>query len=865
MWRRRRALDALERDIHHHIQQDTEENIARGMAPEEARRQALLKFGNVALTREDTRAVWTWAWVEQAVQDGRYAVRILRRQPGFSLTVILTLALGIGMNGVVSSVTSAALLRPLSYPDSERLVWIGARSAFAPNTESALSTDFLVWREQASSFELMTAYDPSSTQALVARGSATQANVSWVTDDFWRLSGGRLSHGRVPKNGERAVVVLSHALFSDRFQGDPAVIDSTVLLNGQPVTIVGVLPDDFVFELPIQTFDGLRQQRRVDAYRSMVLEPQDRMRGQILHVVGRLKPDVSLAQAQTELETIHARIMAQTPLPFLDKYPLGMAPVREKLTGNSRWTLGILLAAVGFVLLIVCTNIAGLLLARWSVRQKEMAVRASLGAGRARLLRQAITEGIVLALAGGAAGLLFADWALGVVVRLTPDAISGLGQSRIDGLVITYSLLISLVTTCLSSIAPAISQWRADVMHFRERSATSRPDQLRSRRLLVATQLALAAVLLTGAALLLKSYVRMHAYPDGFHPDRILSFRVPLSGPRYRDIEQRRQFADALLTRMASANLEAFGLNTGVDFIMIVRKEGAPRPGPGEPRPPGAAVNAASAGGAATMGLRILSGRWITDREPNPVVVINERLRRRDFAGEDPVGQAIFIPGAPGAPDVLATIVGVVSDVKYSKLDDAPGADLYVPYRHHPLLGFTVLSRVAGDPRSSVPALREILADIDATQPMFDVTTLEQSLADSIAPRRFNLLLFGTFAATAVILALIGVYGVVAYLVTRRTQEIGIRLALGAERKSVVGMVIRQGLGMTIGGLAIGVVAAMVLTRMMERLLYEVEPTDPATFTIVAVALAVAALTACAWPAMKAARVDPLTALRLEP
>ena len=866
MWRRRHALDGLEQDVRNHIEQDTEENIARGLSPEEARRQALLKFGNVALTMEDTRAVWTWAWLEQTVQDGRYAVRVLRRQPGFSLAVILTLALGIGMNAVVFSVTSAALLRPLSYPDSERLVWIGMRDAFGPGTEAAFSTDFAVWREQASSFELMTAYDPTSTQALVARGSATQTRMSWVTHDFWRLSGARLSLGRLPNPDERGVVVLSHAFFAERFQADPAAIDSVVMLNGQPTTIVGVLQDDFVFELPREPFDGARPPQRLDGYRAMVLALQDRGRGQILHVVGKLKAGVPLARAHTELQTIHARIAEQTPAPPIDRYPLRTTPLRERLTVESRRTLGILLAAVGSVLLIVCTNIAGLLLARSSVRQKETAIRSSLGAGRGRLLRQTITESMVLALVGSAAGLFLANWALGLLIRFTPDAISRLGQSRIDGLVVAYSLLISLFTAGLFSIAPALSQWRPEVLWLRVRSVTARPVQLRSRRLLVATQLALAAVLLTGAGLLLKSYLRMHAYPEGFRPDRILTFTVPLSGPRYREIEQRRQFADEILVRMASANFEAFGLNTGSDLITIVQKEGAPRRRPDQPRPEGASLNATSAGYAATMGLRVLSGRWITDREPRPVVVINDSLRRRDFAGEEPIGQAVVIAGARGAPDSLATIVGVVSDVKYSKLDDNPGAELYIPYRHHPLLiRFTVLARAAGDPASNLPAVRKIMTDIDATQPMFNLTTIEQVLADSITPRRFNLLLFGAFAAAAVMLALIGIYGVVAYFVAQRTQEIGLRLALGAERRTVIGLVIRQGLAMTIGGLTAGVGAAMALSQVMDSLLYEVEPTDPVTFASVAVALAIAALIACAWPAMKAARMDPLAALRLEP
>ena len=389
---------------------------------------------------------------------------------------------------------------------------------------------------------------------------------------------------------------------------------------------------------------------------------------------------------------------------------------------------------------------------------------------------------------------------------------------------------------------------------------------MRTRRVLVATELALAVVLLTGAGLMIKSFWRMHEHPPGFDPERILSFTVPLSGPRYRDIAQRRRFADEVVGRMPSAHIDAFGLSTGSDQITMVRKEGAPAPRPDEPRP-GASFNATSSGYAKAMGLRLLRGRWITDDEPEPVFVINERLARRDFGGEDPVGKRIQIPMLQEAGDKpsFATIVGVVSDVKYSQLDAEPGAELYIPYRHHPgLFRFTVLVRMAGDPRSAIPGFRRMLADIDPTQPMFDVTTLEQALAESITPRRFNLILLGTFAAAAVILAMIGIYGVIAYIVTLRTHEIGVRMALGAERRAVVRMVLHQGLGMIFAGLVIGIVAALGLTRFMASLLYDVEPTDPATFTLVAVMLAIAALAACGAPALKAARVDPLVSLRYQ-
>jgi putative ABC transport system permease protein len=871
MWRSRHRLRDVERDIRDHIELATEENIAAGMLPDEARREARLRFGNVAATIEDTRAVWSSPWVTQFVQDLRFGFRLLYRQPAFSLIIVLTLALGIGMNSVVFSVANAALLRPLEYPTPERLVWLGLRDAFGVGTEAVLSADFAAWREQATSFDLMVAYDPTASHSLVARDAASQTRVAWVTHDFWALSGTRLALGRLPNVGERGVAVITDACFAERFQRDPTVVGTAVMLNGQQVTIVGVLPVDFRFELPSESIiDGALQRHNIEVYRAMVLAPQERTRGQVLYAVGRLRPDVTIDQARTEIEAIRARIVQGNPIPPIDKSVLSIVPLHERLIGKSRGALWVLMAAVGFVLLIACTNIASLLLARSSARQKEAAIRASLGASRSRLLRQSLAENTVLAFAGGGAGLVLANWGLAAIVRLTPQAVPRLAESRIDGWVIAFSLMTSLVTACVFTLAPAVSQWRANllaVLRSGGRSASSSPNQVRTRRVLVATELALAVVLLTGAGLMIKSFWRMHAHPPGFDPERILSFTVPLSGPQYRDIAERRRFADEVVSRMKSAPVvDSFGLSTGSGQITIVRKEGAPPPRPDQPRQ-GAFLNATSSGYAKTMGLRLLSGRWITDDEPEPVFVINERLARRDFQGEDPVGTRIQIPTLQGPSDTpsFATIVGVVSDVKYSTLDAEPGAELYIPYRYHPgLFRFTVLVRMPGDPRAATPGFRRMLADIDPTQPIFDVTTLEQALAESITPRRFNLILLGTFAAAAFMLAMIGIYGVIAYHVTLRTHEIGVRIALGAERRAVVWLVLQQGLGMTCAGLVIGIVAALGLTRFMASLLYDVEPTDPATFTLVTVLLAIAALAACGAPALRAARVDPLVSLRYE-
>jgi len=870
MWRGRRRHREVEREIRDHIEVATAEHIAEGMSPEQARRQARLEFGNVAATIEDTRAVSTAPWVSEFAQDLRYALRLVYRQPAFSTVVIFTLALGIGMNSAVFSVANAALLRPLSYPAADRLVWLGIHDAFGPGTDALLSTDFAIWRDQATSFDLMVAYDPIASYSLVARDTPSQIRAVTVTHDFWALSGARPTLGRLPIVGEQGVVVLTDAFFRKRFQGDPTVVGAAVTIDGQQVTILGVLPADFRFELPTESIiDKTLQRQNIDVYRALVLPTQEVGFGQILYAVGRLKPDQSLDRAHTELEAIRTRLAQTTPRPFLDRNALTVTPLRERLIGEARRALLILLAAGGFVLLIACTNVASLLLARASARHKEAAIRASLGATRGRLFRRAMAESGVLAFAGGGAGVLVAYLGLAAIVRLTPQAVPKLAESRIDGWVIGFSVMASFVTACVFSLEPAISQWRANllpVLRSGGQSVSSPAEHMRARRALVATELALAVVLLTGAGLMIKSFWRMHERPPGFVPERLLSFTVPLSGPRYREVAQRRRFADEIVRRTPSTHVDALGISTGRDQITIVRREGAAPLRPDQPRP-GASFNATSSGYAKAMGLRLLSGRWITDDEPEPVFVINERLARRDFGGEDPVGKRIQIPVLQGPSDKpsFATVVGVVSDVKYSRLDAEPGAELYIPYRYHPgLFRFTVLVRTTRDPWSTIPGFRRVLAEIDPTQPMFDVTTLEQALAESIIPRRFNLILLETFAATAVMLAMIGIYGVIAYVVTLRTHEIGVRMALGAAPRTVVRMVLRQGFGMIFAGLVTGIVAAGALTRFMSSLLYDVEPTDPATFTLVAVTLAFVALAACAAPALTAARLDPLVSLRHE-
>jgi len=533
-----------------------------------------------------------------------------------------------------------------------------------------------------------------------------------------------------------------------------------------------------------------------------------------------------------------------------------VVPLQEKIVGQAARPLWILLVAVGFVLLIACANVANLLLARASARQKEIAIRASVGAGRARVLRQFLAESTMLALLGGAAGLLFARWGLTMLVRLVPQAVPRIAEATVDARVLAFALAASVVTALLFGLAPAMAMWKInlhDVLKDGARSASAAPGHLRVRKVLVAVELALAVVLLTGAGLMFKSYWHMNTHPPGFEPQRILTMRVPLEGNGYfGNLTRQRAYIDELLRRVAAVpGVEAVSMRYGGELGSILNWDGAPAER-GELVP--TATSSTSAVYLKLMGMRVVRGRWYTDTETEPVMVINEALARRDFPGQDPLGRRM---------QSKWVVVGVVADLKYSRLDAPPQPEAYFPYSDMRRLdGASVLAKLS-DP-SAAAAIPKVVADIDPTQPVYQVRTIEQALSDSIAPRRFNLFLLGAFATAAVLLALIGIYGVIAYAVVQRTHEIGVRIALGAGVSEVTGMVLRQGLSIALVGIAVGLLAAQALTRLMESMLFDVRPNDPLTFATVTAALATTALLACLVPALRAARVDPLTALRHE-
>ena len=802
--------------------------------------------------------------METFLQDLRYAVRALLRAPGFTAAAVLTLALGIGANTAIFSVVNAVLLRSLPYPDPDRLVSV---FHFAKGNETTMSpANFEDLRAQATSYEAMAAYYGSGL-TLTGRDEAVRLEGAEVTGAFFDVLGVRplLGRGFRPDENEAGksdVAVLSHSLWKNRFAGDRGVVGRTVLLDGTPHTVVGVMPEGFSFPA--------RRDVWIPVTKDGAWGPGNRGAWWI-SVIGRLKEGVTPERADTEARAVAARLEKAYP-DVNTGVSFTALPAHEAIVGDVRGKLLVLLAGVGFVLLIACANVANLLLARSAARRGEIAVRIALGAGRGRLVRQFLTESAILGLLGGGAGLLLALYGTEVLVALKPQGIPRLDGVGVDGTVVAFTLGLSLLTGLLFGLVPALQLTRPGLVEeLKEggRGTQGGRRSARTRGALVLAQTALAVMLLAAAGLLLRSFLLLQGVDPGFEKGQALVFRVSVPGSAYDDARAV-VFYDRLLERMrAIPGVQQAGAVMGrpmggLGFGFSFEVDGWPEALPGQA--PVMETRVATPDYFRAMGIPLLRGRAFTaaDRAGSPqVVVLSESGVRKFFPNEDPMGKRIQLGWGLGEDRFAGgTVVGIVRDVKHFGLDEEEEPEIYLPHAQTPMKSMDVVLRTAVAPTSVLSAVRREVAALDPNVPVFKVETLEEVVGQSVSQPRFYTLLLGIFAAVALALAGIGIFGVTAYGVAQRTRELGIRMALGATAGEVVGLVVRQGMRVAAAGVALGLVGALLATRALRSMLFGVGAGDPITLVGVTAFLAAVALLACWIPARRAARLDPMAALR---
>jgi putative ABC transport system permease protein len=801
-------------------------------------------------------------------QDLLYAVRRLRQAPGFSLVAIATLALGIGANSAIFSVVNAVLLKPLPFEEPGRLVrlsqtWEGRTTGiYSPQ-------NFLDVVASARDFESLAAIDGGGV-TLTGRGAPARLEGAEVSTRFFDVLRVRPVLGRGFADGENEpgrnkVAILGHRLWRERFGGDPTAVGQTIQLNREPYQVVGVAPAGFSYPEGAELWTPM-------AYDAVF---RTKSRGAwYLGVIGRLKPGVSVAHAREEVSAIAARLAREYP--DADEGVGGtVSSLHEAMVGDARPALLVLLGAVGLVLLIACVNVANLLLARVAARETELAVRTALGAGRGRLLRQLLTESVLLALLGGAAGVLLAGFFLDALLGLQPQGVPRLGEVRVDRAVLGFAAGLSIATGLLFGAFPALQMTRrAPAQGLREGSRgilTGRGQRLRGG--LVVGQMALAMMLLAGAGLLMRSFSQLRRVDPGFRPESALTFRISLPDSAYKEEPKVAAFFEELLARLAAVpGVRSVGAVQGLPlsgsrFQLSFEVKGRPPLPPA--KQPSMEVRVASPDYFRAIGIPLVRGRGFQRGDTassRQVVVISEAAVRRFFPGEDPLGQWITIGWGrgEGQPKAGGEVVGIVGDVKERGLAEENPPEIYLPHAQLPIQSMDVMLRATVTPRSLAPAVTGVVRSLDPELPIARLATLDEIVARSISEPRFYMVLLGTFAGTALFLAALGIFGVMSYAVVQRSREIGIRVALGADPKQVLGMVLGHASLLAVGGVGLGLTGALSLSRAMGSLLFELSPTDPTTLAGVAVLLLAVALLASYLPARRATRVDPLIALRSE-
>jgi predicted permease len=879
-WRRERQDRELRDEIQSHLEMAKRDRVERGQDKEEAERAVRREFGNVGLVREVTRDVWGWGLFERLMQDLRFGVRMLAKSPGFAAVAILTMTLGIGANTALFSVVNGILLNPLPYPDPEQLVTLAESK---PNFDSGSISfpNFRDWRKDNRTFSMM-GISRSYSYSLTGRGEAEQVSAEFISSDYLAVPGVKPVIGRLFSEGEddmgaSPIVLIGEGFWNRKFGAAPDIVGQGLTLDGRTFTIVGVVPASF--KLQVWSFRSSDVYAPIGQWTNPFLNV--RTAGLGFHGVGRLKPGVTILQARADMKRVTGDLAAAFPDADTG-IGATLMPLKEQMVGYLRPLLLVLLAAVGFVLLIACVNVANLLMARATGRTREFAVRAALGADRGRIVRQLLTESMLLALAGGGLGLLLAAWGTKVALRNLPSALPRANEIGLDLRVLLFTMGASLLCGILFGLVPALRTSKPNLHDtLKEGGRGASGGKHRAQGVFVVSEMAMALVLLIAAGLMIRSLSALWNVNPGFDSHNVLSFGVALApSTKATSPDAVRAQLREVQNRLAStpgvkaASLSWGALPLGGDDEDLFYLEGQPKPA-SENDMSWAISYVVQEDYLKVMRIPLQRGRFLTAQDSehsSHVIVIDDFFARKFFGDEDPVGKRVILNSKGG----VAEIVGVIGHVKQWGLDSddkqSLRAQLYFPFMQLPdaamqpssWSGTGVVVRFEGDAHAVATAIRSGLRGMSGEQVMYSVQTMEEVIADTLAERRVSMILLGAFAALALGLASIGTYGVISYLVGQRTHEIGIRMALGAKQGDVMRLVLREGLKMTALGVVLGLIAAAGLTRLMANLLFGVSATDPPTFAGVAVVLTFVALVACYVPARRAMKVDPIVALRYE-
>lgn len=872
LFRRNRSTQRLNDEIQFHLDQQITENLAAGMSREEARHAALRTFGNPTYLKEETRDTWGWLWLEQMSQDLRYGLRTLRKSPGFTAVAVLTLALGIGASTTVFSLINAVLIRSLPYPHPDRLVYL-----WSPNPRfqlpieylTPMNADFFDLQKQNRSFASLALFGPAKFN-VAADGRADALGGARVTESFFETMGvapelGRPVNSEDDEPGHDQVAVISHSLWRERFGADRDVLGETLLLDARPYRVIGVMPAGFAFP---RATDVLDAPKVTDIWIPWAMPPElkaNREDGEG-DAIGRLRPGVSVEQAQAEMSSLMASIDLLRP-PKDRGFGARVQPMFDSVTGGSRHALLLLMGAVGFLLLIACSNVAGLAIVRGSARIREMGVRTALGAGRARLLRQLLTESLFLSISGGALGVLVAFASIRALLRLDPGNIPRLEETSVDVRVLLFALSISILTSLLFGLFPALAVSRCDPAQVLTQTGSRNVKGTRSRfrQGLIVAQVALTVVLLTGSGLLIRSLAKVLSVEKGFDPHSTVTMGLSLDAryqPErqitfYRDLLDRISVLPGVQGAGAVTNLP-LGHSEGLSWLAVE--------GHNFDDKVFFQTRSVTPHYFAAMGIRLLEGRHFTDSDstghPN-VAIVSRTFADQYSPGKSSLGKRFhFIDGA--AQPTWWTIVGVVDDIRNASLEEKPRPQAYFPFWQSTFPTASIVLRTTANPESIIPAVRRELSALDPALAVADIRTMDQLVSETTQERRFQTTLLSSFSSIALVFSLVGLYALLAYSVRQRTSEIGIRMALGAQRGSVLRLVLEEGSGLTLVGVAVGLACSWALTRLMTTLLFEIKATDTSTFLGVAILFSAGAIAACYIPARRAMNVDPMVALRYE-